>query len=71
MNHISDNVPPQISFTYPQKAVYNTICANRLINLDCPVWLRNRLIFTGLEPVLSHTEKLCIVLDNLPLQISF
>ena len=26
-----------------------------------PVWLRNRLISAGLEPVLSHTEKLCIV----------
>ena len=22
-----------------------------------PVWLQNRLIFTGLEPFLSHTEK--------------
>ena len=26
-----------------------------------PVWLRNRLTSTALEPVLSHTEKLCIV----------
>ena len=25
-----------------------------------PVWLRNRFITTGLELVLSHTEKLCI-----------
>ena len=25
-----------------------------------PVWLQNRLISTGLEPVLSHTEKSCI-----------
>ena len=25
-----------------------------------PVWLRNRLISAGLEPVLIHTEKLCI-----------
>ena len=24
------------------------------------VWLRNRLIFVGLEQVLSHTEKSCI-----------
>ena len=27
-----------------------------------PVWLQNQLISTGLEPVLSHTEKSCIVL---------
>ena len=26
-----------------------------------PVWLRNRLNSAGLEPVLSHTEKACIV----------
>ena len=26
-----------------------------------PVWLRNRLISAGLEPVLSHTEKSSIV----------
>ena len=25
-----------------------------------PVWLRNRLISAGLEPVPSHTEKACI-----------
>ena len=25
-----------------------------------PVWLRNRLLSTGLEPVLSQTEKSCI-----------
>ena len=25
-----------------------------------PVWLRNRLISAGLEPVLSHIEKSCI-----------
>ncbi len=30
-----------------------------------PVWLRNRLISAGLEPVLRPTEKLCIA-DNLP-----
>ena len=27
-----------------------------------PVWLLNRLISAGLEPILSHTEKLCIAL---------
>ena len=27
-----------------------------------PVWLRNQFISTGLETVLSHTEKLCIAL---------
>ena len=26
-----------------------------------PVWLPNRLISAGLKPVLSHTEKSCIV----------
>ena len=26
-----------------------------------PEWLRNQLISAGLEPVLSHTEKSCIV----------
>ena len=25
-----------------------------------PVWLRNRLLSAGLEPVLSQTEKACI-----------
>ena len=24
----------------------------------CPVWLQNRLISAGLEPILSHTEKI-------------
>ena len=28
--------------------------------ITIPVWLRNRLISTGLEPVLSHIEKSCI-----------
>ena len=27
-----------------------------------PVWLQNRLISAGLEPVLSHAEKSCIAL---------
>ena len=27
-----------------------------------PVWLRNRLLSAGLEPVLWYTEKLCIPL---------
>ena len=27
--------------------------------LQFSIWLRNRLISGGLEPVLSHTEKLC------------
>ena len=31
------------------------------VNPD-PLWLRNRLISAGLEPVLSHTEKLCLAL---------
>ena len=30
-----------------------------------PVWLRNRLISAGLEPVLSHTEKSYILLNVL------
>ena len=29
---------------------------------DIPVWLRNRMISAGLEPVPSYTEKLCITL---------
>ncbi len=28
--------------------------------IDFPVWLRNRLLSAGLEPVLSQTEKACI-----------
>ncbi len=28
-----------------------------------PVWLRNRLLSAGLEPVLTQTEKLCIASD--------
>ena len=33
---------------------------NFRVKTKFPVWLQNRLIFAGLEPVLSHTEKLCI-----------
>ena len=29
-------------------------------NNNFPVWLRNRLLSAGLEPVLSKTEKACI-----------
>ncbi len=29
-----------------------------------PLWLRNRLISAGLEPVYSHTEKSCIASYN-------
>ena len=29
-------------------------------NIFFPVWHQNRLISAGLEPILSHTEKLCI-----------
>ena len=29
--------------------------------LFIPVWLRNRLRTAGLEPVLRHTEKSCII----------
>ena len=25
-----------------------------------PVWIRNRIISAGLEPILSQTEKLCL-----------
>ena len=32
------------------------------IRRDFPLWLRNQLISTGLELVLNHTEKSCIVL---------
>ncbi len=28
--------------------------------MNFPVWLRNRLLSAGLEPVLSQTEKACI-----------
>ena len=28
-------------------------------NFFPPIWLRNRLISAGLEPVLSHTKKIC------------
>ena len=28
--------------------------------INFPVWLRNRLLSAGLEPVLSQTEKACI-----------
>ena len=28
---------------------------------EVTVWLQNQLIFAGLEPVSSHTEKSCIV----------
>ncbi len=33
-----------------------------MLSKDYPVWLRNRLISGGLEPVLSQMEKLCIEL---------
>ena len=33
-----------------------------------PVWLRKRLISAGLEPVLSHTEK---IMYRIVLQINF
>ena len=33
-----------------------------------PVWLRNKLIYAGLEPVQSHTEKLCIASNYRQLQ---
>ena len=41
---------------YPWKAVYNYT----IQEITIPVSLRNRLISSGLEPVLSHTEKLRI-----------
>ncbi len=30
------------------------------LEINIPVWLRNRLLSAGLEPVLSQTEKACI-----------
>ncbi len=39
-------------------AVFLSIYIHTEIHI--PVWLRNRLISTGLEPVLSHTKKSCI-----------
>ena len=38
------------------KRKYYTECTEKF-----PVWLRNRLISAGLEPVLSHTEKSFII----------
>ena len=35
-------------------------CTNLVLRLKFSVWLRNRLIPAGLEPVPSHTEKSCI-----------
>ena len=32
--------------------------------ISFPVWLPNRLISAGLEPVFSHTEKSCIASNN-------
>ena len=52
-NFIPDNFPSsrrERDGSYP-----STIQVNFL-----PVWLRNWLISAGLEPVLIHTEKLCI-----------
>ena len=51
--------------TMPQWTKERTLCIDLFGYLYnhrrmFPVWLRNWLIFTGLELVLSHTEKSCI-----------
>ena len=35
-----------------------------VVRMKPPVWFRNRLIFSGLEPVLSYTEKSYHIIDN-------
>ena len=43
----------------PQVAGY--VCVKNEYLFKCfPVWLQNRLISAGLEPVLIHTERSCI-----------
>ena len=45
---------------YPSHTLCNDSGIWQLLLNSFPVWLRNRLISGGLEPVLSNTEKLCI-----------
>ena len=40
--------------THTQKDMFS------LFRIYIPVWLQNRLLSAGLDPVLSQTEKLCI-----------
>ena len=51
LQEVGDNPPPFLPLPL----------INSFSETIFPVWLRNRLISVGLQPVLSHSEKSCIV----------
>ena len=54
-----------ISFYFLGKAICRYLAFTSVLTNHYPVCLQNLLISSGLEPILSHSEKLCIAMRRI------